>query len=163
MAKKLSVVFIYRRSIRYRATNYNQHVFKTLARCTGYHLNFKTLTMDTTPTLHSGDGKTVAILSYLTIIGWLIAYFGFHQGRRTSLGSYHLRQALFLFLCYFVVQIILEVLLSITAAGLIADLMSVAHVLYIILIIVGILNASRGEEKPLPLIGRNAERYFPSL
>jgi uncharacterized membrane protein len=51
------------------------------------------------------DGKTTAIVSYITLIGWLIAYFAMHQSKKTSLGSYHLRQTLLLFICAIVYQI----------------------------------------------------------
>ena len=39
-------------------------------------------------------GKVAGILSYFTIIGWLVAYFGLHQNKKTTIGSYQLRQTL---------------------------------------------------------------------
>jgi len=42
----------------------------------------------------SDDGKMAGIISYLWIIGWLVAYFGMHKDNRTELGSYQLRQTL---------------------------------------------------------------------
>jgi hypothetical protein len=50
------------------------------------------------PIVNTDNGKTVGIVSYLTIIGWLIAYFGMHQSNKTSFGSYQLRQTLLLHL-----------------------------------------------------------------
>ena len=115
------------------------------------------------PTLGGGEGKTVAILSYLTFIGWLIGYFGFHQGRRTSLGSYHLRQGLYMFLFFFIVYVALRVLLAVTGAVFIVYIMNIVNVIYLILAIVGVINALNGVEKPLPFIGKKAESYFPTL
>jgi hypothetical protein len=48
------------------------------------------------------NGKTAGIISYFLIIGWLIAYFGFHQNNKTSLGSYQLRQTLLLHIVHMV-------------------------------------------------------------
>jgi hypothetical protein len=48
----------------------------------------------------SDNGKNVGIISYITIIGWLIAYFGMHQNNKTEQGSYQLRQTLLLHLVY---------------------------------------------------------------
>jgi hypothetical protein len=39
------------------------------------------------------EDRTVAILSYITLIGFIAAIF-VHQNRRTELGSFHLRQML---------------------------------------------------------------------
>ncbi|QQL49469.1 hypothetical protein [Mucilaginibacter ginkgonis] len=115
------------------------------------------------PTTAGGEGKIVAILSYLTFIGWLIGYFGFHQGRRTSLGSYHLRQGLYMFIVFLLIYIVLRILLVLTGALFIAYIMNIANIVYFILAIVGIINALNGVERPLPFIGKKAETYFPTL
>ena len=39
------------------------------------------------------DGKTVAIIAYITLIGWIIALV-MNNGNKTVLGSYHIRQSL---------------------------------------------------------------------
>ena len=41
----------------------------------------------------SDNGKTVAIVAYLTLIGWIVAYI-MHNNNKTELGAYHLRQML---------------------------------------------------------------------
>ena len=41
------------------------------------------------------QSKTVAILSYITPIGWVIALI-LNQSKKTELGSFHIRQALLL-------------------------------------------------------------------
>ena len=40
------------------------------------------------------DGKTAGIVSYFTIVGWLIAYFAMYKDNKTELASYQLRQTL---------------------------------------------------------------------
>ncbi len=39
------------------------------------------------------NGKTVAIISYITLIGWIIALV-MNNGNKTALGSFHIRQSL---------------------------------------------------------------------
>ena len=39
------------------------------------------------------NGKTVAIIAYITLIGWIIALI-MNNGNKTALGSFHVRQSL---------------------------------------------------------------------
>ncbi|MBQ7702762.1 MAG: SHOCT domain-containing protein [Firmicutes bacterium] len=79
--------------------------------------------------------KVTNVLSYITFIGFLIAYFA---GDREHC-MFHLNQGLVLNL--------FGLLMGIPLIG------WVARIGYIILMIVGIVNASSDVEKPLPLIG----------
>ena len=49
------------------------------------------------PTAPVGEDKTVAILAYITLVGFIIAIV-LHGQKKTALGTYHLRQALGLIL-----------------------------------------------------------------
>ncbi len=107
------------------------------------------------------NGKTTAIVGYITIIGWLIAYFGMHQSKKTSLGSYHLRQSLLLFICAIVFQIIAyAITIAMPAIGLIFSLLSLG---FLVLWIMGLIAAINGEEKPMPLIGAKAQEMFKGI
>jgi uncharacterized membrane protein len=107
------------------------------------------------------NGKTTAIVSYITIIGWLIAYFALHQPKKTSLGSYHLRQTLLLFICAIVFQIInYTITMAIPAIGII---FSIAGIGFLVLWIMGLMAAINGEEKPMPLIGEKAQELFKGI
>ncbi len=101
------------------------------------------------------DKKTLSIVSYITIIGWLIAYFS--NSEKTSLAKYHLKQSFGLFLFSLVVGIALGVLLSIIPIPFVDNIFSLGT---LVLMILGILNASKEEEKPLPLIGGIFEDKF---
>ena len=39
------------------------------------------------------NGKTIAIIAYITLIGWIIALV-MHNNNKTALGAYHIRQML---------------------------------------------------------------------
>lgn len=102
------------------------------------------------------NNKTLSIISYIFIIGWLIAYF-VGKDKADSLLKYHLRQSLGLA----VVSVSFNILTMILAAILpqLAILGYLGLVFYV-LIIIGIINAANEAEKPLPLIGKWAEKQF---
>ncbi|MBK6379265.1 MAG: hypothetical protein IPF72_05755 [Chitinophagaceae bacterium] len=107
------------------------------------------------------NGKTTAIVSYITLIGWLIAYFAMHQSKKTSLGSYHLRQTLLLFICAIVYQIVVYIItMAVPFVGLI---LSIGGLAFLVLWIMGLIAAINGEEKPMPLIGEKAQELFKSI
>jgi len=104
------------------------------------------------------DSKTLALVSYIfTPIGWLISFFSYQGQEKNSLVSYHLRQSFGLFLvglALWVLMMILTSILAWTLFFLISLLNFVIWVGLIVLMVIGILNASKGEEKPLPIIGQ---------
>lgn len=107
------------------------------------------------------NGKTTAIVSYITLIGWLIAYFGMHQSKKTSLGSFHLRQSLLLIICVIIFQIIAyAITMAVPMIGLVFSLASLG---FLVLWVMGLIAAINGEEKPMPLIGAKAQEIFKSI
>ena len=115
----------------------------------------------------SDNGKTASIISYFTIIGWLIAYFAFHVNNRTSLGSYQLRQTLLFHLSYIVVRYGLSFILG--TIWLSTGVVSLYYLLrlvefgFFILWIIGFIGAINGEKKPIPLLGDMAQSMFFSI
>lgn len=100
--------------------------------------------------------KTAAILSYVTIFGWLYAYFT-TQDNRDSLVRYHLKQSLGLMIIWILFGIILNVLAHMIPALGFLGLLSFG---FTILWIFGIINAANEAEKPIPLIGKMFEDKF---
>ena len=113
------------------------------------------------------DSKTLALVSYIfTPIGWLITLFSYKGQEKNSLVSYHLRQSFGLFLTYlacYIVYWVITLLLVRIAWGLVMTFswifMLVSLALFVLMII-GIITASKGEEKPLPIIGKMFEGKF---
>lgn len=114
-----------------------------------------------------GDGKTAGIVSYLTIIGWLIAYFALHKDKETSLGSYQLRQTLLFHIVSMVVLWVAGVLFGLlflsTSITLSIALMRIVQLALFVLWIIGFIGAIQGEKKPIPLIGERAQSIFSSI
>jgi len=115
----------------------------------------------------SDDGKTASIVSYLTVIGWLIAYFAMHNDKKTELGSYHLRQTLLLYIIgigiYIVWSVIFVSLLFSTGFTLALTLNWVIRVGLFVLWIIGFIGAVNGEKKPIPIIGDMAQNMFKGI
>ena len=109
----------------------------------------------------SDNGKTTAIVSYITIIGWLIAYFSMHKDNKTSLGSFHLRQTLLLFICAIAYQIIVYTVIAIVPA--VGMILSLGGLVFLVLWIIGFIGAINGEEKPMPVIGLKAQELFKNI
>jgi len=114
-----------------------------------------------TPTTE--DGKTVAIVGYITLIGWLIAYFAMHKDKKTELGSYHLRQTLLLYLIGIGVNIVARILLIVTLSGAVVMLFNLIYLVLFVLWIIGLIGAINGQKKPIPLIGDKAQSMFPGI
>ncbi|RZL44944.1 MAG: hypothetical protein EOO93_27355 [Pedobacter sp.] len=113
--------------------------------------------------LTAEDGKTASIVSYLTIIGWLISYFALHKDKKTSLGSFHLRQSLLINLIYIGLNIIQRVVLIATASTTLYYLFSIIYLVLFILWLIGLIGAIQAQKKPIPLIGEQAQTLFPSI
>lgn len=113
------------------------------------------------------NGKTVAIVSYLTIIGWLVALLAMHNDKKTELGSYHLRQTLLLYLIGIGFYIIWGAIIatSFISGGfwLVATIGWLVRVALFVLWLIGFIGAINGEKKPIPLIGEKAQTMFSGI
>ena len=101
----------------------------------------------------ASEDRTVAILAYITIIGFIVAIV-MHGSKKTALGAYHLRQALGLF----ITAIVGGIGLAITVVGLF--LLPFFWLAMLILAIMGLLAAASGQQKPLPLLGARYQKWF---
>jgi uncharacterized membrane protein len=99
------------------------------------------------------EDKTVAILSYLTIIGFIVAIF-MHQNNKTELGAFHLRQVLGMV----VTAIAGSVCGVVPILGWIVWFF-VVLVLFVFWVI-GLLSAVKGEMRPVPVLGEHYQRWF---
>ncbi|MBA5792845.1 DUF4870 domain-containing protein [Flavobacterium sp. xlx-214] len=103
------------------------------------------------------DNKTVSIVSYITIIGWVIAYL-VGKDNLDAFAKYHLRQSFGLGISALIVGFIIGIVVFILPVlGLITW---VINVFFFVLFIVGIINAVNGQMKPLPIIGKMFEDKF---
>lgn len=95
------------------------------------------------------EDKTVAILSYITLIGWVVA-FVIYPKNKTGLGAYHLRQSLGLHITY-------HLLMFATIVG------QILSVLVFIFLIIGLIYAIQGDKKPVPVLGEFYQSIFKGI
>ncbi len=101
-------------------------------------------------------GKNAALISYITIIGSVIAIFMNQEEKKSDFASFHIRQTLGIFLTFF--------LLGYPIGYFNSWMVSSAFWLFIfILWIYGFLGALNGEKKIVPLLGTFYQQFFKNL
>ena len=126
-------------------------------------MEMNTQTNATNPAQTVDDGKTVAIISYLSIIGWIIAYV-MYGNNKTQLGAYHLRQTIALFVVGILTWVVQMFLIFIPVIGwIIGIFLNFVYLLLFVLWIIGFIAAINGQEKPMPVIGKKAQEWFKGI
>ena len=106
--------------------------------------------------------KTAAIVCYITLIGWLIAYFGLYKYQRdkSAFAAFHLRQTLLLHILSFVLNVFsLFVLWQWIPFAVVIVLAMILFILWLM----GAFGAINGAEKPVPIVGKWAQEMFRNL
>jgi hypothetical protein len=119
----------------------------------------------------SDEDKTVAILAYITLIGFIIAIVQ-HSSNKTKLGAYHLRQAVGFMITGIAMSIIL-VLIALPMLSMRTSVADYAMFIYLlsfviwiglfVCLIISIINAASGRLKPAPIFGRLFEKWLINL
>lgn len=103
--------------------------------------------------VQTGEDKTVAILAYVTLIGFIVALV-MHGQKKTALGAFHLRQMLGIVL----LGVGSYILIFIPILGWLA--MMVIGLCNFIMWIMGLIAAVNGEMKPAPIFGAKFQQWF---
>ena len=97
----------------------------------------------------STSSNTIAIISHITLIGWIIALV-MHQNDRTSLGVFYIRQVLGLFLLMFVSSFIPFLNLILVPVVLVLWLLS-------------LIGAVQSKEQLTPVLGPMFQDWFKGI
>jgi uncharacterized membrane protein len=93
------------------------------------------------------EGKTTAIIGYITVFGLIIAYM-MNINKKNAFAEFHIGQSF---------RIVVAGLLNSTLAWILPSelgiITTIISLLLLVLIILGIVNAANGKTKPLPVIG----------
>jgi hypothetical protein len=120
----------------------------------------------------SDEGKSIAIIAYLTLIGFIIAIIQ-HRNNKTRLGAYHLRQVVGLMLTGISFSIFIWIIAlpmfsmsysrMATYATFISIISFILGIGLFICAIVSLVNAVNGKLKPTPIFGKLYERWFVNM
>ncbi|KMQ61663.1 import component protein [Chryseobacterium angstadtii] len=102
------------------------------------------------------NNKTLSVISYITPIGWLFAYFS-GKDQADSLLKYHLKQSLGLMIVSIIFNIIMRILATAVPA---LSFLGILGLLILIFWVLGMINAANGAEKPVPVFGKMFENQF---
>jgi len=94
------------------------------------------------------DGKTIAIVSYITWIGWIIALI-MNNDKKNDFARFHIRQSLII--------MIGSLLTWIRYVGWIWG------IFLLVLWIIGLIAAINGEKKQVPVLGALAQDWFKGI
>ncbi len=95
------------------------------------------------------EGKTAAILSYITIIGWIIALV-MNQEKKSEFAKFHIRQTLLLMIAAIVL-------------GWIPFVGWIISLVLFVFWIIGLIGAIQGQKKEIPLLGKLAQDWFKGI
>lgn len=93
------------------------------------------------------EGKTAAIISYITFIGLLIAYI-INSSKQNAYTQFHIGQSLRIVILAFANSVLTWFLPN--SLGIITSIISLG---ILVLMILGVVNAVNGKTEPLPVIG----------
>jgi len=102
------------------------------------------------------EGKTTAIIAYITVIGLIIAII-LNNDKKNAFAAFHIRQALGVGLA----SLVIGVLNVIPYIGWLA--FAVGSILLFVMWIVGLINALNGKMKPVPVLGKQFEEWFRGI
>jgi uncharacterized membrane protein len=106
----------------------------------------------------ASEDRTVAILSYITLIGFVIAVVLHSSGKKTALGAYHLRQTLGLLITGLVLGVAAGILALIPILGVLTTFVIWGGLF--VLWLLGLIAAINGQQKPMPVLGENYQKWF---
>ncbi len=119
----------------------------------------KTDTMKTenkVETSTESEGKTTAIIAYITLIGLIIA-FVMNNDKKDPFASYHIKQSLGLGLT----GLAMGAIGIIPIIGWLINLVGIFVLLY--MWIMSLLNALNNKKKPAPILGKKYEEWFKGI
>ena len=112
---------------------------------------------DNTATTHIiEEGKTIAIIAYITIVGLLIAFI-MNNDKKNAFAAYHLRQSLGLGITGLALSII-------NVIPILGWIVSILGTIFLIVVwVMGLMSALNGKEKPVPVLGEKFQEWFKNI
>ncbi|MDC8003971.1 hypothetical protein POV27_07895 [Aureisphaera galaxeae] len=110
-------------------------------------------------TSSTDNSKTIGIVAYLTLIGWIIALV-MNNNEKSEFGSFHIRQMLGIMILGLALYI-LNFMLAIAVGSVI--LSWTIQILMFVIWLLGFIGAVQGEKKPIPVLGEQFQQWFKGI
>lgn len=108
------------------------------------------------------DQKTTGIVTYLTLIGWIVALVT--QKEKTEYTSFHIRQMLGIMLTMVAVAVVGSIIGAIIGNFLgMRFIFNLLNLFPVVLWIIGLVGAFNGEMKLVPVLGEKYQEWFKSM
>ncbi|HET8839489.1 MAG TPA: hypothetical protein VFM82_10905 [Flavobacteriaceae bacterium] len=101
------------------------------------------------------EGKTAAIIAYITFVGAIIAFF-MNQDSKNQFAAFHIRQAIGIHLLYFLFVVLVSGFNSWMISG-------AFYLVVFVLWIYGFIGAVRGEKVLIPFFGEYFQKWFKTF
>jgi len=118
--------------------------------------NIESTTVETTNVSVKEEGKTIAIIAYITIIGLIIALV-MNNEKKNDFASYHIKQSLGIGLT----GLALSLINIIPILGWLISILGFFVIVY--MWIMSLMNALNLKEKPAPILGKKYCKWFENL
>ena len=100
-------------------------------------------------------GKTTAIVSYILLVGVLIAL-SINSDDKNKFASFHIRQSLGLTVSFISIGLLISNFSN-------TQIYASFWIFFSVLFVFGIISAVKGETKPVPLLGNFYQKVFKNL
>lgn len=107
------------------------------------------------PVIYKNNPKVISVISYLAVVGWLLAYV--LNDQKSPLASFHLRQSLGIYLMFLVSSMLMWIPIIGWLAGFLIFLVGAVSW------ILGIISAFKEEMKVVPFFGSDFQKWFAGL
>ena len=104
----------------------------------------------------ASEGKNIAVISYITIIGLIIAYV-MNNDKKDAFATYHIKQSLGLA----ATGLALGIVGMIPILGWIINILGIIVLLY--MWVMGLMTAINGKESPVPFLGEKYKEWFKNI
>lgn len=101
------------------------------------------------------EGKTAAIIAYITIFGTLVAFI-LNSSKKNSFTSFHIRQFLGIFLLMMINKYLIWDFFGWFIGG-------IVFVGLIFITLIGLMGAIQGKEKEVPIVGAYFQKIFAGI
>ena len=105
------------------------------------------------------EGKNIAIISYITPIGLIVAII-MNNNKKNDFARYHIRQSLGIMILYFAVWVMFSIISTIIYIPLLSTILYLA---LFVLWILGAISAVQGEKKAVPVIGEHFQNWVKNV